>query len=120
MSSHPSQVYQLYVCSQSQSFLAFVSLGPPLQHTELPRLGVESELSLPVYTTATATWDPGCIQDLHHSSQQHRSLNPLSEARDQTCILMDARRVRYHRATMGTPAILFHILALSRLLENIE
>ena len=26
---------------------------------------------------------------LHLSSQQHRILNPLSEARDQTCILMD-------------------------------
>ena len=27
--------------------------------------------------------------NLHHSSQQHQILNPLSEARDQTCILRD-------------------------------
>ena len=31
---------------------------------------------------------------LHHSSQQCRILNPLSEARDQTCILKDASQVR--------------------------
>ena len=30
------------------------------------------------------------ICDLHQSSQQHRILNPLSEARDQTHILVDA------------------------------
>ena len=30
---------------------------------------------------------------LHHSSRQHRIVNPLSEARDRTCILMDAGRV---------------------------
>ena len=42
-------------------------------------LGVEQELQLLAYTTATATamWDPSRVSDLHHSSQQHRSLNPL-------------------------------------------
>ena len=30
----------------------FVFLGPHLQHMEVPRLGVESELQLPAYTTA--------------------------------------------------------------------
>ena len=34
-----------------------LSSGPPLQHTEIPRLGVDSELRLPAYTAATATWD---------------------------------------------------------------
>ena len=32
--------------------------------------------------------DPSSVCDLHHSSQQHRILNPPSEARDQTCVLM--------------------------------
>ena len=32
-------------------------LGPHLKHMEVPRLGAESELPLPAYTTATATWD---------------------------------------------------------------
>ena len=41
------------------------------------------------HTTATATPDPSCICDLHHSLQQHQVLNPLSEARDGTQILRD-------------------------------
>ena len=54
---------------------------------------VELELHLPPYTTATATPDPSHIRDLHHSSQQCRILNLLSEARDRTHILMDTSRV---------------------------
>ena len=56
---------------------------------EIPRLGVESELQLLAYTTATTMPDPSHICSLHHSSGQCRILNPLSEARDQTCILVD-------------------------------
>ena len=36
-------------------FLSFVFLGPHPRHREVPRLGVQSELQLPAYTTATAT-----------------------------------------------------------------
>ena len=51
------------------SFLfSFVFLGLYLQHMEVPRLGVESELQLLAYTTATATQDPTRICDLYHSS----------------------------------------------------
>ena len=39
--------------------------------------------------TATAIPDSSCICDLSSSLQQHRILNPLSEAGDQTCILVD-------------------------------
>ena len=56
---------------------------------EAPRPGVESEWQLPDYTTATATWGPSCVCNLHHSSQQCWIINPLSEARDRTCILID-------------------------------
>ena len=45
---------------------------------EVPRLGVELELQLLVYTTATAMQDPHRVCDLHHSSQQRRIPNPLS------------------------------------------
>ena len=55
----------------------------------VPRLGVESEMQLPTYTTGTATPDLNFVCDLHHSSWQHWILNRLSKARDQTCILMD-------------------------------
>ena len=57
----------------------FCFLGLHLQHTELPRLGVESELQLPAYTTAIAMWDPSFICDLHRSSWQCRILSPHSE-----------------------------------------
>ena len=68
----------------------------------VPRLGVELELQLLAYTTATATQDPSRICDLHHSSWQCQTPNPLSEARDWTCTLMDTSQARYHWATMGT------------------
>ena len=61
---------------------------------EVPWLGIESALQLPAYATATAMQDPSYIWDLHHSSQQHQILNPLSEARDGTCILMDTHHIR--------------------------
>ena len=60
---------------------------------EVPRLGMESELHLLVYTTATAMQDPSCICELHHSSWHCWILNLLNEAKDQTCLLMDTCRV---------------------------
>ena len=62
---------------------------------EVPRLGVKSELQLPAYATATAAWDLSHICDLYHSSQQHQILNPLSEAQDGICVLMDTSWVFY-------------------------
>ena len=57
----------------------------------VPRLGVELELQLPAYTTATAIPDPSChLQRVYHGSQHCWILNQLSKARDQTRILMDA------------------------------
>ena len=70
---------------------------------EVPRLGVESELQLLVYTTATATQNRSHICKLHHSSWQPWILNPLSEAREQTHNLMVPGRICFHCATMGTP-----------------
>ena len=60
---------------------------------EVPRLGVEFGLQLPAYTTATGMPDPSYVCDLHHSSWQHRIPYALSEARDQTLILMDATQI---------------------------
>ena len=63
-----------------------------LWHMEVPRLGVESELQLQAYTTATAMPDLSHICDLHQSSWQCWILNPLSQARDQAHVLMDPSR----------------------------
>ena len=48
---------------------------------EVPRLGIESELQLGAYTTATATPDLSSVFN-QHSSRQARSFYPLIEARD--------------------------------------
>ena len=63
---------------------------------EVPRLGAELELQLLAYATVTAMLDPSRICRLHSSSRQHRILNPLSEAKDRTAILMDTSWVCYH------------------------
>ena len=60
---------------------------------EVSRLGAESGLQLPAYASAMAMPDLSHVCDLHHSSQQRQILNPLSEAKDQTCILMDTSQV---------------------------
>ena len=70
---------------------------------DVPRLGVESELWLPAYTTATATQDLSRVCHLHHSSWQRWVFNPLNEARDQTSILMDTSWICFHCTTTGTP-----------------
>jgi len=75
-------------------FCLFVLSGAVPWHMEVPRLGLSSELQLPAYARATATWDPSCICDLHHSSQQRQIPNPLSEARDQTRNLMVPSQIR--------------------------
>ena len=73
-------------------FFFFCFLRLHLHHTEVPRLGVKSELQLLAYTkaTATATMDESGICDLHYNLQQCWILNLLSGARDQTHILVDA------------------------------
>ena len=74
---------------------------------EIPRLGVQLELLLLAYTTATATWDPSHICNLHHSSQQRRILHPLSKARDLTHNLMVPSWIRFRCAMMGTLSHIF-------------
>ena len=81
----------------------FVLLGLHPQHMGVPRLGVELELQLLAYATATAMPDPSRVCDLHHSLKQCQTLDPLIEARNRTHILMDTSRVHFCCATMGSP-----------------
>ena len=82
---------------------------------EVPRLGVDSELQPPVYTIPIAMWNLSCVCNLHHSSRQHQILNPLSEARDGTLILMETSWIRFLCATKGTPT---HALELNTRLNS--
>ena len=91
----------------------FCFLGPHLRHMEVPRLGVQSGLQLPAYTTAIATQDLRRICNLHHSSRQRQILNTLSEARDRTRNLMVSGQIRFHCATMATPLSFVFLLLLS-------
>ena len=70
---------------------------------EVPRLGVQSELQLPAYATATAMQDPCGICDLHYSSWLCWILNPLSEARDGTPNLMVLSQIHCHCTMTGIP-----------------
>ena len=70
--------------------LFFLS-GPQLWHMEIPWLGVKSKLQLPAYTIEMP--NPSHVCSLHSSSWKCWILNPLSESRDRTCILMDTSRV---------------------------
>ena len=76
---------------------ALCFLGPHLQHMEVPGLGAELELQLLADTTAAAMWNPSPVCDL----QQCRILNPLSETRDQTCILMDSSQIHHPLSHSG-------------------
>ena len=73
--------YFLNICHLPSTFrfiihmkrIFFFFLGPHLQQTKVPRLGVKSELQLPAYAIAT-TPDPSHVCNLHHSCGNAKSL----------------------------------------------
>ena len=90
------------VLTVSSSFFAFYSCTYG-RCMEVPRLGAESDLQLPAYTTATAVQGSSRVCHLHHSSQQHQILNPLSKPRDQRTASSWMLLGLTHWATVGTP-----------------
>ena len=76
MGAHPAAI----VLVPGPAF-PFFGGGQPW-HKEVPRIGVKSELKPLAYTTDTPPPDPSRICDLHHSSRQCWTVNPLSEAGD--------------------------------------
>jgi len=95
-------------------FFSFLGLHP--RHMKDPRLGVQSERQLSAYTTATAMRDLSRVCNLHHSSWQHRILNPLNEARDRTCNLMDTSQIHFRCATMGMPATCEFLIKVQKMM----
>ena len=90
-------------------FVFPVFLGPHPGHMAVPRLGVKSELYLPTYATATAMPDLSHVCNLHHSSWQPQIFNPLSEARDRTCVFMLTGKIPFCWAITGTSDFFFLI-----------
>ena len=95
----------LYNHDRVHIFFSFFFLGLHLHHMEVPRLGVESELQLAAYTTATATLGLSHICNLHQSPWQCQILNPLSDIRDRTHVLMDASQICFRWAMTGTTRV---------------
>ena len=69
----------VWVCFLKFIYL-FIYFRAKVQDAEFPRLGVELELQLTAYITATAAQDLSHICDLHYHSRW--ILNPLSGTRD--------------------------------------
>ena len=112
---HMMEYYSIF---KRNSFVCFCFLGLHLWHMSVPRGGVESELQLLAYTTATATRDRSGV---FHSSQQCQMPKPPIEARDQTCILMETSQIHFCCATTGTPKrnkILTHATAWLKLEDS--
>ena len=86
--SIPKYLFLIFIVIIFKLFFIAFFLGSQLWYMEVPGLGVKLELQLPAYAPATATPDTSYICVLCCSLRQHWILNPLSEARDQTHILM--------------------------------
>ena len=71
----------------------FCFLGPRPWHMEVPRLGIDLELQTQADTTATEMPEPSLVSNLHYRLWQRWILNLMSQAGNQTCILMDTSRV---------------------------
>ena len=81
--------------------------------------GSRIRLQLLVYATITATPDLSHVCDLYHSSRQCQILNPLSEARDWTRIIMDPSQVRWTaEPRMELPFLFWKISLRMRWLEK--
>ena len=81
-----TMVYCLgYDCWLLIFFFFFAFSGSDMWHMGVPRQGVELELQLPAYTTATAIRDLSCVCNM-----------ALLGARDRTHVLMDTSRVFFH------------------------
>uniref|UniRef100_A0A8D0MWT5 Large ribosomal subunit protein P1 n=1 Tax=Sus scrofa TaxID=9823 RepID=A0A8D0MWT5_PIG len=79
--------------------------GPAPTTTAAPteRKKVETKKEESEESDGDMGFDLSHVFDLHHSSWQHRILNLLSEARDQTCNLMVPSGICSRCAMTGTP-----------------
>ena len=96
-------IFQNLVDSFMVFFGFFFFIGPHFRHMEVPRPEFKSVLHPSANTASTEMPELSHICDLHHSSWQRQILNPLREAKYQTCILMNTSQIHFCWATTGTP-----------------
>ena len=88
-------------------YFYFCFLGLHSRHMDVPRPGVESELQVPTYITATAQQQIQAASVTYTTAHgSARSLIQLSKARDQTSVLMDTSWVCYQQSQDGNSTIL--------------
>ena len=90
----------IYMCVHTHTHIYFLlfRVSPAAYGSSRAR----AQIGAIAYTRATAMPDPSHIYDVHPSSWQRWILNPMSEARDQTHVLMETSQACYWGATMGT------------------
>ena len=91
------------------SLFYFTFFRAQVQHIEVPRLGVELELQLLAYPTATAMWDPSLISNLHHSLWNAGSLTHWARPGIKPASSWRLSQVRYCWGTTGTPHYSWYI-----------
>ena len=80
--------------------------GRHVGYTEVPRPGLNWTCSCKPAPQARQHQIPATA--VVYRGQQRRILNLLSEARDQTCLLMDTSQIHFGRAAVGIPVFVFY------------
>ena len=84
---------------------------------EVPRVGVELELELPAYTTATT--DLSRICDLHHSSWQRQILNRARTRMEPVSSWLLVRFGPNHNRNYVPKVSILNLLSIKYLIKNI-
>jgi len=86
----------LSVITALRSFFFFFLRATPMAYGGSQARGQNGAIAAGhSHSHSNARSEPGL--DLHHSSQQRLILKPVSETRDQTCILTDTSQICFHR-----------------------
>ena len=112
------QSYTVFLCFLFCLFVCFLlyRATPAAYGSSQARSQMGATAASLHHSYSNARFEP-CLQ-LHHSKWQCQIFNPLNGAKDQTCILTDTSRVRFHWATTGTPTTLYWLLEFSHVLKS--
>ena len=116
----PILYFTLFILIFLNFFIFFVFCpfrAAPMAHGGSQARGPIGAIAASLHHSRNTT-NPSHVCNLHHSAQQCRILNPLSEARDQTHNLVVPSLIHFRCATAGTPVCMFswkYLLYLPRI-----